>query len=138
MDVVVFEEVELVAVVGFSGDDTRGVLGVSAPPELLEGAACRSLLAELAKRYDMVLVDGPPAVLATDSTLIAKNVDATALVVRAMSEKRGQVGRIMQTMNDHKTAMIGVILNGVRSSAGGYFRKNYRDFFLKARKSRPG
>ena len=27
------EEVELVAVVGFSGDDTRGVLGVSAPPE---------------------------------------------------------------------------------------------------------
>ena len=30
------EEVELVAVVGFSGDDTRGVLGVSAPPELLE------------------------------------------------------------------------------------------------------
>ena len=100
-----------------------------APPELLEGAACRSLLAELAKRYDMVLVDGPPAVLATDSTLIAKNVDATALVVRAMSEKRGQVGRIMQTMNDHKTAMIGVILNGVRSSAGGYFRKNYRDFY---------
>ena len=30
------EELELVAVVGFSGDDARGVLGLSAPSELLE------------------------------------------------------------------------------------------------------
>ncbi len=100
-----------------------------APPELLEGLACRSLLAELAKRYDVILIDGPPVVVATDSMLIAKNVDATALVVRAMSEKRGLVGRIMLTMKDQSSDMIGVILNGVRSSAGGYFRKNYRDFY---------
>ncbi len=100
-----------------------------APPELLEGNAFRNLLIELEKRYDTILVDGPPILVASDSTVLAKHVDAMALVVRAMSEKRGLVGRMLREFQNQRADMMGIILNSVRSSAGGYFAKNYKDFY---------
>ena len=98
-------------------------------PELLEGPPMRNLLIELEKRYDFVLIDGSPASIASDSMLVAKHVDAMILIVRAMSDKRGLVTRMLLSMQDQRCDLLGVILNGVRSSLGGYFRKNYREFY---------
>lgn len=100
-----------------------------APPELLESPACRSLLSQLESRYDVVIVDAPPALLASESQLLAKHVDALALVVRANTDHRGMVERMLRRLDGHRADILGVILNGVRSAAGGYFRKNYRDFY---------
>src|SRR5690606_6693509 len=54
-----------------------------APPELLECANFRALLSQLETRYDMIVIDSPPALLASDCQLLSKQVDAIALVVRA-------------------------------------------------------
>ena len=101
----------------------------SSPPELLEGSAFRSLLIELEKKYDLILLDGPPALVTSDSIVLAKQVDAMVVVVRAMNEKRGMVMRMLGAMQDQRADLMGVILNCVRSSAGGYMRKNYREFY---------
>lgn len=100
-----------------------------APPELLEGTALRKLLAELESRFDAVLIDTSPALLASESQLLAKHVDAIAAIVRADSDKRGMIDRMLRKLDGQRADLLGIILNGVRSSAGGYFRKNYREFY---------
>ena len=99
------------------------------PPELLEGAAFRSLLGQLETRYDQILIDAPPALLTSDSQLLSKHVDAIAVVVNAGNDKRGMLGRMLGQLDGQRADVLGIILNGVKSSAGGYFRKSYEDFY---------
>lgn len=99
------------------------------PPELLEGAAFRGLLGQLETQYDVVLIDVPPALLTSDSQMLSKHVDAIAVVVNAGTDKRGMLGRMLNQLDGQRADVLGVILNGVKSSAGGYFRKSYEDFY---------
>lgn len=100
-----------------------------AHPELLEGQAFRGLLGELENEYDMVIIDAPPALLTSDSQLLAKQVDAISIVVRASRDQRGMVERMLRRLDGQRADVLGVILNGVKSAAGGYFRKSYQDFY---------
>lgn len=100
-----------------------------APPELLEGSPFRRMLTMFESQYDMVLIDAPPALLASESQLLAKHVDALALVVRAMSDKRGMVERMLRILDGQRADVLGIILNGVRSTAGGYLRQSYQEFY---------
>ncbi len=43
-----------------------------------------------------------------------------------MQEKRGQVARLKNELSDTRAELLGVLVNGVKSSAGGYLRKNIR------------
>ena len=43
-----------------------------------------------------------------------------------MNEKRGTVARLKSDLSDTRAEFLGVMINAVRSSAGGYFRKNIR------------
>jgi succinoglycan biosynthesis transport protein ExoP len=99
------------------------------PPELLESAKFRSLLSELEAQFDIVLIDVAPALLAADSQLLTKHVDAVAMVVRASADTHGMVVRMHRKLDGHRADLLGVILNDVRSSIGGYFRKNYEQFY---------
>ncbi len=84
------------------------------------------VLAEAASQYDLVLLDVAPAIVAGDALTLASNVDATLLVARAMQEKRGQIARLKNELSDTRAEFMGVLVNGVKSSAGGYMRKNIR------------
>lgn len=84
------------------------------------------VLAEASSQYDLVLLDVAPAIVAGDALTLASNVDATILVARAMQEKRGQVARLKNELSDTRAEFLGVLVNGVKSSAGGYMRKNIR------------
>jgi len=99
------------------------------PPELLEGAAFRGLLGQLETEYDIVLIDTPPALLTSDSQMLSKHVDAIAVVVNAGNDKRGMLGRMLNQLDGQRADVLGIVLNGVKSSAGGYFRKSYEDFY---------
>jgi polysaccharide biosynthesis transport protein len=93
--------------------------------ELLSGPKFDAMLAEAVQRYDFVLVDLPPAIVAGDAFAVANKVDATVLVVRAMQEQRGLVARLVNQLSDVRGKCIGVVLNRPKNTAGGYLRKNY-------------
>ena len=84
-----------------------------------------SIVAELRNRFDLVIVDAPPAVVAGDALVLANKVDAAIMVVRAYQEHRGLVARLMNQLVDARCEMLGIILNRPRGTAGGYFKKNY-------------
>jgi hypothetical protein len=75
-------------------------------PELLESPAFRSLLSQLEARYDIILI-----------------------VLRAMSDKRGMIGRMIRQFSGLRADLLGAVLNRARSSAGGYFRESYQEFY---------
>ncbi len=98
-------------------------------PEMFESATFRDLLGRLKDLYDVILIDVPPALLTSDGMLMANHTDAVAVVVRAMQDRRGMLDRMLRQLGGQHARLAGVILNGVRSSAGGYFRKNYQAFY---------
>jgi len=97
--------------------------------ERLSGRAMKDLLNGVRDQYDIVLIDTAPAIVAGDSTILANCVDSTMLVVRAMTEKRGQVARLSRELGDCRGEFLGVVVNAVKSAAGGYMRENIRTAF---------
>lgn len=114
-------------------NETLSVLPVGnvhgAAPELFDDARFRTLLSEAEREYDVILIDAPPALLATDTQLIARHVDAIALVVRADRDTRGMTDRMLRLLDGHRADVLGLILNGIRPSAGGYLRRSYQDYY---------
>lgn len=94
--------------------------------ERLNTSAMDDLLATLKRRYDIVLIDGPPGVVSGDALVLASKCDATALVIRAGSEERGLIGRLINQLRQMQASFIGVIFNRPRHTAGGYFKKNFK------------
>lgn len=94
--------------------------------EKLSSTAMAETLAKLRAQYDVILLDVAPAVVAGDAIALAQKCDATILVVRAMQEKRGMVARIKNELMEAKGEFLGVVVNAVRSSAGGYMKGNIK------------
>jgi len=94
--------------------------------ERLSTEAMGEVLAQARSTYDIVLLDVAPAIVAGDGLALAHRVDATALVVRAFGEKRGMVARIKNDLMDTRSEFLGVIVNGVRASSGGYLKGNIK------------
>jgi len=94
-------------------------------PERLISRAFERMLAEAKETYDIVILDAPPSIVSSDAYTLAAKCDASLLVIRAYSEKRGLVTRLRGKFDEANAEFMGVIVNGVRSAAGGYFKKNY-------------
>lgn len=99
------------------------------PAELLGTRYMRELIAEAMKRYDRVILDSPPVLLVSDALVLATLVDGVVLVTRAVSNSRGALKRAREQLAKVGARVVGAVLNGVRSQAGGYFRRQYREFY---------
>lgn len=100
----------------------------SAAPELLESSAFRELLGQLESGYDIILIDTPPSLLTSEAQLMCKHVDAMMLVARARTDTRGMMQRLIGQLDGQRADILGVVLNGVQASAGGYLRQNFQEF----------
>lgn len=103
---------------------TAGSPGNRMVPERLSSEAMSRLLAEAAAKYDRVFIDCPPAIVSGDGVALANRCDAVIMVVRALAEKRGLVNRIRTQLAEAHAELVGVVVNAVKSSAGGYFKRN--------------
>jgi Mrp family chromosome partitioning ATPase len=85
----------------------------------------KSILAQLRDKYDLVLIDAPPSIVAGDAVLLANMVDAITLVVQSDRDERGLVARVLRELGESRGEVLGVTLNAAVGTVGGYFRKNY-------------
>lgn len=95
-------------------------------PERLASESLGRMLNEARGKFDRIIMDSAPAIVSGDGLTLANRVDAVALVVRAMSEKRGLVARLRNQLGECRGEFLGVIVNAVRASAGGYLRGNIK------------
>lgn len=103
------------------------------PGRLVESLRLRSLMSELARSYDMVIVDAPPLLAVADAIALSRASRATLLVVEYGKTTRRMLTDVKATMESGGVEPIGVVLNKVDPRSGGY--GNYQKYArLYARK----
>ncbi len=95
------------------------------PAELLMTNRFKAVLAELATRFDRVILDSPPVQAVTDAVVLSKLVDGVILVVRADKTLREDVKRSSRQIHDVGGSIFGVIVNEVNTSDRSYYSYGY-------------
>jgi tyrosine-protein kinase Etk/Wzc len=91
---------------------------------LLSGVRMRVLLQELAKNFDLVILDTPPVLATADAGILASLADGVLLVVRAGQTDRVAAKRAHQQLVNVKARVVGTVLNdpgGEVSQYGDYY-----------------
>ena len=95
------------------------------PAELLMTNRFKVVLAELATRFDRVILDSPPVQAVTDAVVLSKLVDGVILVVRADKTLRDDIKRSSQQIKDVGGSIFGVIVNEINAGDRSYDSYGY-------------
>ena len=98
------------------------------PAELLGSPRMAEVLNNLSKKYDHIIIDGPPILLVSDAKVLAGLVDATVLVFNAAITSRGAAQRAIRELREVNANVIGGVLFAARSIRGGYFQEQYKSY----------
>ncbi len=90
------------------------------PAELLASARLPELLASVARRYDVVLLDTPPILAVTDAVLVARCADVNLLVLRSREHPLREIELALERFAQTGLTVHGAILNDARAPLGGY------------------
>ena len=107
------------------------------PSELLASKKMHDLLERLKKDYDRILIDSPPVIAVTDAAILSKEVDGTILVVAANQTNKDALQRAKGLLDNIKTNLIGLVLNGVDiSGVYGSYYYYYHHYYAKPGKKK--
>lgn len=95
------------------------------PSELLQSRKLNALLDEIEPNFDVIIFDGAPCLLVTDSTIISRVVDATILVASQNKTKMDDLKEAKRRINHVGGHIAGVVLNRVKVSKAKYSEKYY-------------
>ena len=95
------------------------------PSELLLSENLEDLIRDLSNEFDVVLFDGAPCLLVTDSTIISRMVGATVLVASYKYTKIDDLKQAKKRIKSVGGNLVGVVLNRVEISSKKYVNKYY-------------
>lgn len=99
------------------------------PAELLGSEQCETMLRAAVQRYDQVIIDTAPVLLASDALILGSLVDGVVMVIRAGENSRGIARRACRLMTDVNARLLGAVLNAAQVTRGGYFREQLRTYY---------
>ncbi|HJL16255.1 MAG TPA: protein tyrosine kinase, partial [Sandaracinaceae bacterium LLY-WYZ-13_1] len=88
--------------------------------ELFHSQRFGELLEQALDRYDRVVFDSPPLTAVTDAAVIAPQVDAALIVVKAQHTTRDALRSVLRQLRDVGARVVGGVLNDVDPKRGGY------------------
>jgi len=96
------------------------------PYELLNSQRMREALAAFKRQYDLVILDSPPLMAATDSIVLGNEVDGVCLVIKAGCTRQETAIQARKLLENGQTNIIGTILNDIDARAvNGYYQSHY-------------
>jgi capsular exopolysaccharide family len=90
------------------------------PAELIGDYRFTSLITELKKQYDYILIDCPPIDIVSDALIIEKVVDRTLFVIRVGLLERVLLNKLEQFYVSKRFKNLSVIINGANDVKGSY------------------
>jgi tyrosine-protein kinase Etk/Wzc len=90
------------------------------PAELLMSERFRTMLTTFSSRYDIVIVDTPPVLAVTDSTLIGNIAGTTLLVLRHGKHPMGEISETAKRLRNGGVQLKGVLFTDVPKRRVGY------------------
>jgi tyrosine-protein kinase Etk/Wzc len=98
------------------------------PAELLMSLATVELVREASKHYDLVLIDTPPVLAASDTAVLAPLAGVVFLIARAEITSVGELQEASKRLLDTGVKVKGVIFNGVKISKRRYGYGQYSGY----------
>lgn len=97
------------------------------PSELLLHERFGALLEALTVRYDLIIIDSPPILAATDAAIISRFASATFMVIKAGLHTRRELDQSIKRFSQSGTNIKGIVFNGMleTSSRYGYSYNRY-------------
>lgn len=95
------------------------------PSELLMNARFSELISHLRTRYDLVIIDTPPILVATDASVIGHHCGTSLLVVRFGLNQARELAIARQRFEQSGVAIKGAIFNAVERRSSGYYSYAY-------------
>jgi capsular exopolysaccharide synthesis family protein len=92
----------------------------SNPSELLGSQRMRELLGELKDRFDYVILDTPPVLAITDTSVLGALVDGIVIVVQAWRTQREALARARSLLASVHANIIGYVLTNVEHFVPSY------------------
>jgi len=91
------------------------------PAELLTAPPFARLIDLASEKYDMVIIDSPPALMVSDSSIISGSVDGVVIVACAGRSTRTALMRTLRNLRRHHAKILGVVLNMVNTKSSEYY-----------------
>ena len=95
------------------------------PSELLISPKMMKLLDDLKELSDIVIIDGTPCELVTDSVILSRIVDTTVIVTAYETTKKESLQRVITSIKNVKGNIAGVVFNKVPVSSKKYNESYY-------------
>jgi succinoglycan biosynthesis transport protein ExoP len=94
--------------------------------ELLQGQMLTTIIDELAKHFDWILVDSPPVIPLSDVLSLKNHTDGSLMVVKAGRTSQDALEEAIAVLgNQH---VLGIILNGVEQADLTYHKYGYDNY----------
>ena len=108
-----------------NGDFLPNTDNVVNPSLLIEGQRFKELLDYAGEHYRYTFVDCPPLGLVSDGEQIARMCDGAILCVRGGDTSKSIIRNSINQLERTGCPLLGVVMNRVNTSTGGYYHKYY-------------
>lgn len=98
------------------------------PAELIGSKSMDRLLELVREKYEIILIDAPPAIAVADPIILAGKCDGVIVVARAGLTKLNALKETKELLKKSEAPVIGTVLND-SSMVGGYYYKGYRKYY---------
>lgn len=114
------------------GGDMKVITAGNIPPNITEVVGSRrigSILGDLRERYEIVIVDAPPLIIA-DAYNLASRVDGVILVMEPGRTAEEQARTVKEQLNRSSAHLLGIVFNRIsETSAHSYYDYQYRSLY---------
>ncbi len=102
------------------------------PTELFEDEMCDKLFQFIKELdYDVVILDTAPIGTVIDAAILTRYADGAALVIESEVTSRRLFQRAKEQLDKTGVRFLGVILNKVNMTKGGYYNRYYNKYYSK-------
>ncbi|MDR3574718.1 MAG: polysaccharide biosynthesis tyrosine autokinase [Anaerolineaceae bacterium] len=101
------------------------------PSELLGSQKMDQIIEKVKEESDIVLIDTPPALVVTDASVLAPQVDGVLIVIRPGVTKLAAAKQTVEQLHRVGANILGVVINNLelnRSKYGNYYARKYRSY----------
>jgi capsular exopolysaccharide synthesis family protein len=101
---------------------------VDRPAERIGSAALRRLIRHLKGEFDIIVIDTPPILAATDAAYLSTQCDGTLLVTRAAETTQHELQHAIESLDDVGATLLGTVFNGFDVSMAYGYKLRYRHY----------
>ena len=95
------------------------------PSELLISDQMTELMEKLKEMFDIIIFDGTPSQLVTDSLILTRIVDSTVIVTASKETKKEDLKRVVKNIKNVGGRIAGIVLNKITIDAKRYEQSYY-------------